>query len=55
MLQLRPFAAWARRRGLTGAVVVGSGETWIRYPNQCTKGELALLDGGTVTDKIPIE
>jgi len=55
VLQLRPFAAWARRRGLTGAVVVGSGETWIRYPNQCTKGELALLDGGTVTDKIPIE
>jgi trypsin len=52
---LRPFAAWARKRSLGGTVVVGSGETWIDNPNRCRNGELTLLDGGAVADRVTIE
>jgi hypothetical protein len=53
---LRPFLAWARRRGVAGEVALATGDaTALGAPVDCPGRQLALLDGATETDAIVIE
>lgn len=53
---LRPFLAWARRRGVAGGVVLATGDaTALGGPVECPDRRLTLLDGSAEASSIPIE
>jgi hypothetical protein len=53
--QLRPFLSWARTRSLADGLVLATGVAPLDPSLLCSTGQLALLDGDTVSSTVAIE